>query len=115
MKSILWVCTAVCALGLSACLKTPGTPEIKAGKSTVTVNEPVTFTINSIDNFTCIRWGSGSSGYTTINGGGEKDLTWSVSFSTPGTKKIEVTAKNCKNNCEGTCKTSTAETTITVN
>jgi hypothetical protein len=114
-QSILLVLAGVFTLGFTACLKTPGTPEIKAGKSTVAVNEPVTFTIKSIDHFTCIQWASTSTGGTTINGGGDKDLTWSVSFSTPGTKQIVVTAKNCKNNCEGTCKESTAETSITVN
>lgn len=112
---ILLGLTTVCTLGLTSCLKTPGTPELTASKTSVAVNEPVTITMKSIENYTCIQWTTSSTGPTTVSGGGEQDLTWSVKFSSPGSKTISANAKNCKNGCIGTCKSSSAELTLTVN
>lgn len=117
-KSIfLTMSAALLLLSAMGCRKTPGTPSLKSNKTSVAVNEPLTITMDPVDNYTCIKWSvsNGSGSFTTINGGGEKDLTWSLSFAAKGAQTIDVTVKNCSSGCGGDCKETNAQLQVTVN
>jgi len=107
------------ALGVllsTGCLKDPGDPTLSASKTTVAVNEEVTFTISGAEDFTCLRWGS-TIGYTVVSGGGNSDKTITVKFTSAGSTTMQVAVKNCKKDadpCSGKCRDAYAETNVTV-
>jgi len=99
----------------SSCLKDPGTPVLTANKTTVAVNEEVTFTLSDVENHTCLLWYKKSGvDYTVVSGGTKEDLTMTVKFTTTGNCTVEAAVKNCKDECSGKCRDEYAEATITI-
>ena len=117
MKNLKFLTLAIILIvtSLTCCLKDPGTPVVAAGKSTVAVNEEVTFTLSGADNYTCLVWLKLSGpDYTLVSGGTNQDRTMTVKFTGTGTATIQISVKNCKDGCSGKCRDEYAETSITV-
>jgi len=117
---------SILSISLTSCLKDPGNPVLTASKSTVAVNEEVTFTLSGVEkgkDFTCLSWGHSvnTSAYTVVSGGcgtcGPLDETITVKFTSAGSQEIGVLVKNCKQVCGGKndkCKNVLAKATVTV-
>lgn len=101
---------------LTGCIKDPGNPALAANKTTVSINEEVTFTLNGVENFSCIQWTKMGDGpmFTKVSGGTDQDKTMTVKFSSAGTAKISASVKNCRKDCSGTCRTEYAEVSVTI-
>ena len=100
-KAHLLLVFVVIAIFATSCVKKPSEFTITYDKDTVRVNEPVTFTINDLEDYMGLNWYC--SGYDPIESnakfisksyGGTSDLTWSLEFLASGESYVQVIADN---------------------
>jgi hypothetical protein len=113
---------SILSISLTSCLKDPGNPVLTASKSTVAVNEEVTFTLSGVENYTCIFWNIIGNNtipdYEVVSGGcgtcSPPDKTITVKFTSAGTVECATRVKNCTKGCVGKCRDESAMTNIIV-
>lgn len=102
----------------TSCIKDPGEPVLMVSKAVVAVDEEVTFTLEGVENYTCIFIGTSSGAdFTAVSGGGTTDKSMTVKFSSTGTFEFMATVKNCRGDddpCIGNCRDEYAYVSITV-
>jgi hypothetical protein len=102
-------------LTLSSCLKEVGGPTLEPSSGTLAINESVTLSLYGVESVTCMEWRIVDDTTHLISSGGDNgDFEMTCRFPVAGVYTVEVDVKNCKKDCDGRCKSSTASAVFTV-
>ena len=108
-RNNLFMLTILAIVLIAGCKKEPEDITITASKTVAAVNEEITFSINDPEEFDNIIWYITDTSnntiseaiYTTVSGGGEEDLKWTVKIAEKGTYVVHASANSLSANNTG--------------